>query len=121
MPETIIESNADLKDFGASIILDDYNSLGWEASRIRNILHPNMNADTDRELRFSIMTLDESLIDEMLRELGGDYADILNPTKHPKLPKDEFHERLLMYLQLKGRVKSYHANKGIYRIYPTAD
>lgn len=121
LPETIIESNVNLKDFGASIILDDYKSLGWAASRIRNILYPGMNTDTARKLRFSIMTLDESLIDEMLRELGGDYADILSPTKHPKLPYDDFHEKLLRYLQLKGRVKSFHHNKGIYRIYPVTE
>lgn len=121
LPETIIESNVNLKDFGASLILDDYKSLGWAASRIRNILHPGMNTDTARKLRFSIMTLDESLIDEMLRELGGDYADILSPTKHPKLPKDEFHERLLMFLRVTGRVKSFHQNKDIYRIYPATE
>lgn len=68
-----------------------------------------------------MMTLDESLIDEMLIELGGDYADILSPTKHPKLSKDEFHERLLMFLRLKGRVKSFHQNKDIYRIYPVTE
>lgn len=57
----------------------------------------------------------------MLIELGGDYADILSPTKHPKLSKDEFHERLLMFLRLKGRVKSFHQNKDIYRIYPVTE
>ena len=121
LPETIIESHVDLKDFGAQIILEDYNSLKWTPNQIKNLLHPGMKSEIDRELRFVIMSLDENYIDEMLNELGGDYAAILNSSRHPKLPKDEFHERLLTFLQVTGRVKAFHPNKNIYRIYPTTD
>ena len=86
LPETIIKSHVDLKDFGAQIILNDYNSLKWTPNQIKILLHPEMKADIDRKLRFVIMSLDENFIDEMLIELGGDYADILNSSRHPKLP-----------------------------------
>lgn len=117
LPDSIITSHAGLMDFGATVLIKDYNSLGWDNNQILNLIHPTTDKHQERQLRYMVMTIDEGLIEDMLLALGGIYADILNNSKRPAFPKDEFHEKLLMYLISKGYIKSYHAKDGRYRVY----